>query len=291
MFAGTSIGFRVRRHTIVGNFAANSTREHIVRAVDFNEINVQDNNFTNLNRQSVDPYDFSKGCVELHRGQYGWVVGNTITDGDIRIGPLGLFGEAASSATDWTVIEDNQLTDTFIYVQAGAHDSMIANNVITNEGAEGSYDIVMNGTDSQGRTSSDINLINNTGVDTGQSGNFLRIYGWVNGITMLNNLWVAPDLSIGDHSAAPIFTNTTDLSCFTRISGNVWPDPTDIPGYAQGGINYIDSSSTGNDFVTPAVWNSMSEVGTDLFVNTQLVDSYQISVDSVIAGADIKIAA
>ena len=76
---------------IIGNTAVNSTREHIVRLVDTTEVNVENNTFTNADRSSVDVYDFSKGCIEIHRGSYAYVAGNNVTDGDIRTGPLGLW--------------------------------------------------------------------------------------------------------------------------------------------------------------------------------------------------------
>jgi hypothetical protein len=165
---------------------------------------------------------------------------------------------------------------------------MIANNVINNAGSQA---IVIAGEDSQGRTSNDINIINNTATDSTKTGNFLRIYGWASNITLENNVWITPpDLTIGTYSTAPVFTANADLSSFSKISGNVWPAPANIPTWAQGGINYIAVSGP-NGYQTPAEWNSMSEVGTDIFQNVTLGDSYQVQVGSVIAGAAMKVAA
>jgi len=274
--------------TIIGNYAANSTREHIVRLVDVNEVNVQDNNFTNLNRQAVDSNDFSKGCIEVHRGEYDWVVGNIISDGDIRVGPLGLWGEAASSNTSYCVIEDNQLTDTFIYVQTGTHHAMIADNVINNSGGQA---LVLNGVDGQGRISQDITIVHNTGIDTGVQGNFIELLGYVNGIVMNNNLWVAPKLQLGDYGAAPVRVTSGYMGSFTQITGNVWPSPVTYGTYANGGINNIGGGTLGNGYVTAAQWNSQSNVGTDLFQNVSLASTYEISFGSLLAGAAVRIAA
>jgi hypothetical protein len=268
---------------IIGNYAANSTREHIVRLVDVNEVAVVDNNFSNLNRQGVDYNDFSKGCIEVHRGANDWVVGNKITGGDIRVGPLGLWGEAATSNTSNCVIEDNQLTNTFVFVQSGTHHAMIANNVVTNTAGQA---FVFNGVDSQGRTSQDITMVHNTAIDTGVSGNFIRLGGYVNGIVMENNLWVAPHITLGNYSTAPVYESSGSLSGFTKISGNIWPSPTTLGALTNYGINAI-----GGGYLTPSQWNSQSVVGSDLFTNVTLNSSYQINVSSLIAGAAVKIAA
>lgn len=271
---------------IVGNTILNSTREHVVRMVDMNEVTVEGNTFGNIDRTSVDPYDTSKGCIEMHRGTYAYIADNTINDGDIRTGPLGLWGEPATSSTDWCVIADNQLTDTMVYVQSGTHHAMIEGNVITNSAKQA---FVFSGVDSQGRMSQDITLLNNTAIDTGTQGNFLRVWGHVDGIVMKNNLWVAPNIAPGGYSTAAVYLNEANLSSFTQISGNVWPAPTSTGGYAQGGMMYV--STPGNGYVTPAQWNAFSQVQGDTFQNVALGDTYQISLNSLLAGSPLKMAA
>ena len=265
--------------TIVGNYAANTNVEHIVRCVGVNGLNVQDNNFTNHD---------GKGCIEVHVGENDWIVGNSVTDGDIRVGPLGLWGEAASDATTNCVIEDNQLTGTFIFVQSGTHHAMIANNVINNTAGQA---IVVDGVDAQGRTSQDITIVHNTGIDTGTQGNFIEVLGYTNGMVMDNNLWIAPNLQLGAYSAAPVRVTSGYMGDFTQITGNVWPSPVTIGTYAAGGINYVGTSPMGNGYVTPAQWNEQSNVGKDIFENVTLNGLYEVSIDSQLAGAAIKIAA
>jgi PKD repeat protein len=265
---------------IVGNYAANTTKEHIVRLVGLDMVNVQQNNFTNTD---------GKGCIEMHEGEYGWIVDNTVDGGDIRVGPLGLWGESASSQTDYVKIEDNQLTDTFIYVQSGTHHAMIDNNVIIRPG--GAQAIAISGVDSQGRTSMDITIENNTAIDTGSTGNFLDVGGYVSGIVLKDNLWVAPKLVVGSYGAAPVYVDDSNLGCFTQISGNVWPSPITMGTYANGGINFVGTSMSSSGYLTAAQWNSQSNVGTDEFENVTLNGSYQITADALKVGAALKIAA
>jgi PKD repeat protein len=258
---------------IVGNYAANTTKEHIVRLVGLDMVTVEDNNFTNHD---------GKGCIEMHEGEYGWIVDNTVDGGDIRCGPLGLWGESASSQTDHVRIEDNQLTNTYIYVQTGTHGAMIDNNVITRAGVE---DIEVDGEDSQGRVSMNVTIVNNTGIDTSSQGKFLYVAGYAQNITLKNNLWVAPQLQVGDYGAAPVYIAGNNLSDFTSISGNIWP----VPESASPGVNGINDVN--GDYLTAQQWDAQSKVGTDVFENLDLANTFQAKIAGQIAGAALKVAA
>ena len=203
----------------IGNSAANSTREHIVRLSGVQRALIADNDFTNLDRRPADKYDTSKGCIEMHTGAYAYIAHNTIADGTIRVGPLGLK-EDPSTATDWAVIEDNHLTGTYIVAYPGSHHVMIRNNTIRNDVMQS---IQMLAPDGDGRTNGDIHILNNTGIDNGQSGAFLKVWGHVDGIEMRNNQFIAPGLKVGTNGAAAVNVAQDDLSSFNEISGNVWP--------------------------------------------------------------------
>ncbi len=266
-----------QEQTIVGNTVANSTREHVVRMVDWTNISIENNNFTNANRQSVDPSDYSKGCIEMHVGSYGYVVNNSVTGGDIRTGPLGLWGEPSTDTTSWCKIEDNQLTGTFVLEEAGSQHTMIDNNVFySNSGA----DITISGENSQGMESSDVTIINNTAVSKGTGGNFLAVTGPATGINLTNNLWVAPNVQLGHYGAAAVSDANSGLSDFTKIANNVWPD-------ASGG----SASEVGSAFLTAQQWNSLPQVQTDVFEDVTLGNTYQVSLGTLIAGANVPLAA
>src|SRR5206468_5942237 len=117
----------------------------------------------------------------------------------IRNGPRGWWGQDPATTTEWVVIEDNNLTDTFVYVNSGSHHVIARNNVVKNDTVAA---FNLSGPDSSGRISSDITLLNNTAIDNGTGGNFIRLGGHVNGIVMKNNVWVAPNVTPGSHSAA-----------------------------------------------------------------------------------------
>jgi hypothetical protein len=117
----------------------------------------------------------------------------------------------------------------------------------------------------------DLNIVNNTELTYGDSGNFLKVTGAASGISVMNNLYVGPNIKTGQNTAAPIFVSSSDLSSFTKITNNVWAVG-GILNYAQGGINYVWpmwSNSTG--YRTPSEWNNMPQVGTDSFPSVSQV--------------------
>jgi hypothetical protein len=267
------------QQVIIGNTVAGSTHEHNIRLVGLDEVTVEDNTLTNHD---------GKGCIEMHEGEYGWIEDNSTTGGDIRLGPLGLWGEAASSQTDNCVIEDNQLTDTFINIVSGTHNAMIVNNVINNTAGAA---ITIDGPDSQGRTSQGIIILNNTATDSGSSGNFINVWGYVNGIVMQDNLFVAPKLQGASGGSTPVAVQDSNLDDFTLISGNVWPAVDTTGTFAKGGINWVGLTTTGTSFLTDTQWNNMPQVKGDTFENITLNGSYELKIDSVVVGSSLKLAA
>jgi hypothetical protein len=264
--------------TVLGNYVNGSVHEHVLRTSSATELLVDGNDFNN--------YD-GKGCIEIHVGGYAWIQGNTVNGGDIRVGPLGLWGEAVDATVN-CVIQGNTVDNTDIQVYPGAQNIQIENNVITRSSAQ-LIDVI--GQDGEGRVSSNINILNNTGISTGTAGNFLKVENHTDGITLENNLYIANSLIVGSNNAAPVFVVEGNLSSFNTITGNVWQEPK-FYAYAQGGINFINGSSTSSDYKTAAVWNSYSNVGTDYFSATPLdsgtfipvVGSLATHVDSPVVG-------
>lgn len=264
--------------SIIGNFAANSVREHIVRSETTNDILVADNTFTNND---------GKGCIEIHAGTYAWVSGNNVTNGDIRVGPLGI-NEAVSVVTQYSTIEDNTVNHSEINVDSGAHDVSIRNNIIKQNADVALINI--NSLDGKGRYVSDVYVLNNTGIDSNTFSNFLRVWSATQGIVMDNNLFVDPSLTVGAYTSAPVYVSEANLSNFTQITGNVWQTPAINLGWANGGINYVGSTWTSSGYLTINNWNNMSVVGTDDFANTTLNSNYAPASGSVAATADSAVA-
>jgi hypothetical protein len=238
--------------TAIGNTVNGSIHEHDVRTTGATEILAYENDFGN--------YD-GKGCIEIHTGAYAWIDSNDVYGGDIRVGPLGLWNEPVDTTTD-CVIQNNIVNNSFIGVYPGAVHISIRNNLIYRNSDPM---ISVAGQDRYGRQSADIRIENNTGISTGKTGQFLWVNNYVDGITLENNLLVAPNLGIGTELTAPVYVNETDLSSFSYINGNVWPMPGTAYAYAHGGINYVDNVFTSIGYLTPTQWNTQSQVGTDYF--------------------------
>ncbi len=246
----------------LGNFAANSTREHIVRMSGVKGALIFGNDFANLDRQSVDKDDYSKGSIEMHNGSYAYIAGNKVAAGPIRVGPRGGEHEDASTASDWAVIENNRLTDTGIVAYPGSHHIMIRNNIIRNDKYQA---IQLQAPDNAGRINGDIHILNNTGIDRGTSGTFIKLWGHVNGIEMKNNLYVAPDLKVGIGGTSAFNTAEKDLSSFTEISHNLWP------AFTASGSD--DEYMVANQKHTKSEWTHLPQVKDDAFADITVDDT------------------
>jgi hypothetical protein len=275
-------------HVYIGNTVANSTREHVVRMNGVERLLVANNNFSNENRQNIDGSDIAKGAIEVHEVKYAYVTGNTVHDGALRAGPRGGGVEDASTSTDYVVIEDNTVIGVSITLRPGAHHVMIRNNMINFEGNEA---IKIFRADSQGRVSSDITIDHNTAVDHQATGQFLDLEGLATGITVTNNLFIAPNLQLGKSAAAPVYVGMNNLSAFRQISGNIWPDAQGLK-LTNGGVNYIGASwGQNNAYQSVESWENYDVVQGDQFINVdeKSLDSLKIGPDT--AGSTIRLAA
>ena len=263
--------------TVLSNYVNGSVHEHVIRTSGAIEMLIEGNDFNNFD---------GKGCIEVHEGSWAWVASNTVNSGDIRVGPLGLWGEPVSAGTSCVVVEGNYVENSDIAIYPGAHDVSIRNNIIS-RGNSNMIDLI--GEDGLGRESSDIRILNNTGLSASATGQFLVVQNHVAGILLQNNLLIQPSLATGGNLTAPVYVTESNLSSFTYINGNVWQQPKTIYKYAQGGINFVASSYSINGYLTPSAWNAESQVGTDFFSNTALsgytpTAGMALTADSAIAG-------
>jgi PKD repeat protein len=72
---------------LLGNRVANSTREHNFRIKDGNRLLIAHNDLANISRRHVDGQDDTKGTIEMQRGSWAYIYGNTTRDGPVRVGP------------------------------------------------------------------------------------------------------------------------------------------------------------------------------------------------------------
>ena len=281
--------FEGKNAVIIGNNVANSTREHIIRIFGGERVLVSSNDMTNLNRESVDRYDGAKGVVAAQRGAYMYIASNKL-NGPSGFGPLGL-----SNGTNETwartlhgVFESNIQSNAQFELKHGAEHIMVRNNVFLRDGY---VNIQIEGYNTTyGRGAVDLFILNNTAINNGTTGNFIRMDVPVDGVKLINNLYVAPNLYTGPYGTAVVAVFGNDLSSFSRIDSNNWSSPA-IDAYAEGGVNFVGRSNSSSDFKTPDEWNAYYQVGTDYFVDVSLDGNYRptgssagVNVGSVVGG-------
>jgi hypothetical protein len=270
---------------ILGNSIPNSTREAVIRAVDANRILIGYNTITN---KALTAIDTSKNTLTIHKGSYAYIVGNTLHNGPLHIGPLG-EGDGkkdASQRWNYAVVEDN-LLDTESFTLHGAQHVMYRNNVSTTNGYP-AYNIEgYNST--YNREVVDASYENNTAINMDRDGTMFLVGGKADGLALQNNLYVAPNLTPGGSGqASPVYVDDSNLGSFLTISHNVWAagHPT---WYANGGVNYIYNTdgTQSAGFKTPASWNDYAQVGFDVFSDVE-IHGFTPASDSKAADAGVQ---
>ncbi|QOV88005.1 PKD domain-containing protein [Humisphaera borealis] len=252
---------------ILGNSAANSTREHNLRIKDGDRLLVAYNSFTNISRESIDKQDIRKGTIQMQRGSWAYIYGNSVKDGPMRIGPRGEATEPASTRTSWVVVDNNKISNYQLDLYPGATNVMIRNNVFNNSAQAA---IGVNPSDPQGRPLSNIHILNNTGYNYATTGRFLRVEGGLqpDSITLGENTYIAPNLHVGSDNTAGVSIAANNLSGFKAIFNNVWPIAADTIKYAEGGIMWVSPGYTGQSGYKDArEWLAYPEVTGDVFRN------------------------
>lgn len=224
---------------------------------------IANNNFSNLDRRPGDKYDYSKGCIEVHNGSDAYIVNNTVTDGDIRVGPLGI-NEPPTTSTEWVVIDGNTLNNTRINAVAGSHHIMIRNNLLR---VDKDQAIVISGADKAGRTNTDIAILNNTAINNSTAGAFIKLWGRGQGITMKNNLFVAASLQPGSNGTSAVNVADQSLISFIEISRNIWPSPTVFNKGTSDGVCIVGDPKSGGGYCNAAAWAQFPQVKADIFAN------------------------
>lgn len=258
-------------HVYLGNSAANSTREHNVRSSGTTRMLIAYNNFTNLDRSSVDRPDYSKGTIEVHKGSFAYVWRNELHDGPLRSGPRGANYEPVNVKTEWVVFDSNEVYEHDIFIKIGTHHLMARNNIVrTNTSAA----FTVETTDEYGRTVSDITILNNTSITSQANARFLnlpRAGGTRGAITLKNNLWIAPNFVAAFRGSAPVFVYGTNLDMFREISNNVWPIPVSFNRYGEGGLHYVWSYwSDKRGYKDFDEWDAYSNVHDEIYSNTSV---------------------
>ena len=241
----------------LGNYVSNSTREHCIRCGGADRLLLAYNTLTNLDRRPEDKIDTAKGCMTIHAGTFAYIArNNLVRSGELLLGPLGQRDglKNPSSRFKWAVIEDNKI-DSFVYINHGVEHLMCRNNIVRRN--DWACFVVEGYNEQYQRGNSDVTIENNTGINKSVRGNFLRVTGKVDGITLLNNLYIAPKLKLEDDFSAPVFVDDTGLGSFRQIAGNIWPDLTGFKG-----VNYVKGMG---GYITEDQWKQSPTVKDDRF--------------------------
>jgi hypothetical protein len=276
---------------IQGNSVANSTRESVLRVGGCNDILIADNTLSNVSGASWgDTQDGVKGSIAIQAGNYAYVYGNIIPSGPVGVGPLSTTQSGSlndpGAQFNYCVFQNNQIWDA-VLIQPGANHIRATGNVIHQDGNAG---FTVNATEGVfGRVVSDLYIDNNTVIDPTIWGDFLKVVdGTANGITVDNNLYVAPNYVIGSGQAI-IYVSDTSLASFREIKNNVWPVPQQVYGWANGGYFYIaPQPGVQSGYVTPAEWEALGIPTGDVYENVNLpANTFSVNPNGFTAGSEI----
>jgi len=277
---------------VIGNSVANSIDQADFRIGGANDVLVADNNFAKTTMIGGVTY---KNCMSIQWVNYAYVIGNTLTNGPLMVGPIGT--DASQDPTDASamnvVVDSNTLTSESLDINPEAINTMVRNNVINNPNAFGIY---INATEIGGGYNwvvQNLWIENNTVAETTEDGGFLQIdEGEAENVVVDNNVFSDSNLTMGDNESAYIVDTNNDVSSFSQIQNNVWGAYSQIYSWNQGGVFYVGSSpGLQADWVTPAQWEkeSLSGGGSPTGDVYQSIPdgTYQVSVDGFTAGSSL----
>jgi hypothetical protein len=254
-------------------------------------VNISDNNFNKISDGTQ-----GKNCITMQWVEYDYIYGNTVSNGPIQTGPIGVQNSSNNAQTASclnSVIEDNTVNQTIILISPESINTMVEDNVVN---SDGSYGFIVDSTqigDGFDWQVQNLWLMNNTVVDSAAGGGFLTINdGDSSNIVMDYNLFDDPNFVIGYNQAAYVYV--PDMSSFSQIQDNVWGTyTTPLNPWYNGGEFFVGSSqSIESDWLTPQQWESMT-LGSgatptgDVFANVNLGSTFSINIDGFTAGSNL----
>ncbi len=254
------------RVSILDNFVANSTREHVVRlSSGIKGVTISGNNFNNISRRpDGDRYDTVKTAINVQHGSFAYVTNNTLV-GDNAMGPLGK-GDGLSHTEarfEYAVWEHNDhVGGGSMFLNHGLEHADFRFNAMANDD---SVAVHMEGYDGRfSRGVVDMTIHGNFASNQGTYGGFLNVWAGAREVTLTDNVYVAPALNVFPEAVLRI---RGSVDSFTHIGGNIWP-ASHAGGYHDGGVHHLGGSS--NDlagYQSPQEWNALRQVSGDRFVD------------------------
>ena len=264
-----------RNITVLGNYAENSAREHVLRiSENMTGITVHGNDFSAQDLRDIDPYDFAKAAINIQWGQFAYVSGNTIR-GSATVGPLGenVGIPKAYARAKWVVWEDNFHVDSTLDIDHGSEHVDVRNNVFD---VDGEFMIEVEGpTAGYTRTAVDITLHGNLGINNATVGQFIHLKSGVQQVEVTDNTYIAPNLVFGPYATSGMYIADNHMNGIVRIEGNTWPRNPLTGDFVQGGVNVFGGTIDAQSYCTPEEWNALEKVNNDVFLdqgNAQVLD-------------------
>jgi hypothetical protein len=236
------------------------------------KILITDNNFSNPADAGGDSGDAAKTTINIRAGSYVDIENNQLSQSTLSIGPDDQIAEA--SVASWIKINGNTMTNSQIQLHSAVQHAMVSNNR-----TDYSFypQIIIQTQDPvfSSRVMSDITIDHNTGVLAGARGYFLEIDGdrYKSIITITNNLFAAPQFEPGANNAANVYVLANTASSIAWSNNNTWAPATGISHLNAAAVNFIGTGPAMTNFLSAAQWNSLSNVGTDIFKATSVTGS------------------
>ncbi len=262
-------------HVYLGNTVEGSHFEHVIRMGGVNRALIAHNALTN----------YPKTTIWAMLGEDCMIRGNVLNEGRVRLGPNPYLGSPFERFLRM-VFENNIVTrsggvNATIEVVAGAEEVMIRNNVVRSD-CRACISVAGYSEDME-RTCSGVDIMNNTGINEDEDGQFVNVGDGAEDVRLINNLYIAPNLVTGKNRNAIVYVEGDDLSSFTAVSGNVWA----IPGgfaWVGDGYHYVwPYWSHADGYRNPEEWASLEPVWDDTYEAVVLEDGYMPPEDCVAA--------
>ena len=266
---------------IIGNTVANSIDQALVRA---DAVGTQDVNlsFNNLTKTSPAGQTY-KNCWTCMWVDYSTTYMNTFTNGAMQTGPLdpSVDGQTPDTATCSNVlVSSNVFNNSKMIVSPNTQGLQFVNNVLHSPDTNAIWIAGSGDYDDVNWVSNDLYFGHNTLETTdGDGSGFIVLYGGgtVTGISVVDNVYDAPNIGYGDYDNAFIYTGSMSISAFTSVTGNVLYNGSN----ASSSANYVNGN-----------WMSQSDFDSDYGLGTNKVQAVDFGSTWEIdgAGSDLPVA-
>jgi hypothetical protein len=270
--------------SIIGNSVTNTTRAHCIRvnSAVAADILIVDNNLTKQ-YPADDAGEEYKTTIDVRIGSDVYIANNILNDSTVAVSPSP--GQTADQTADWIVFDGNTINNAQLVIDEVGHHIMVRNNILNISGT-GQIVITPSGTTVPGALLTDITISHNTGINTGQDGEFIDVLSEpaAGSITIDHNLFSAPNIRFGFGWDSAVYLNTPDMTGFASITDNIWPTANNLQ--TPNVVNYFAGAATATGYLTEQAWNTLPTVNNDQYSDTALQSgSYQMTINGVTAGA------